>query len=192
MKELAQTEPRAASKYKIPSSYVTGIREQQLTGLLLAWAEKEAASLWGSHTLFGGLGIIGDGTIHRIVALASEGVLSDVAALKREVVWYYMLAYGPKVLELVKQTHPIQTNGAPVISDANAAPLSRSPGADDSANASPQPSPPLSPRLPQGSKSARLKISPGRSRGPYHCRSCGNTGHNGKRTRSFYIGRQLK
>lgn len=185
MKELAQTEPRAASKYKIPSSYVTGIREQQLTGLLLAWAEKEAASLWGSHSLFGGLGIIGDGTIHRIVALASEGVLSNVAAFKREVDWYYMLAYGPKVLELVKQTHPIQTNGAPITADANATPLSRSPGAYDSANASPQPSPPPSPCPPQGSKSPCPKISPGRSRAPYHCRSCSNTGHNGKQAQSF-------
>lgn len=112
VKESPQSEPRAATKYKIPSSYTMSAREQQLTQLLLAWAEKEAASLCGPDAVFGTMGLIGDSTIDRIVALAAAGVLNSVASLEREVDWYYMKVYGSKVLEFAKQTHPDQTNAA--------------------------------------------------------------------------------
>lgn len=142
-----------------------------LLARLKLWRDEAAKREWGDYFLLGGLGIIGDEQIDRIVGLAHRGVLPDLKALQTQLDWCYHHEYGPEVLAIVHEVYP---NNLPNRIDI---PAAVSPSTNDS---SPLPIgegsslPPLSP----GSGSAASPAK--KTRKTHTCRACGRTGHIGE------------
>ncbi|KAG8753423.1 hypothetical protein FRC12_011547 [Ceratobasidium sp. 428] len=81
-------------------------RNRALATTLYTWRDEAASARWGPHHLVGGIGIIGDNQIDRLVELARHQMIPTVADFRREFPWYHMDTYGSVVLEIVHASHP--------------------------------------------------------------------------------------
>ncbi|KAG8712223.1 hypothetical protein FRC12_019400 [Ceratobasidium sp. 428] len=80
-------------------------RDRALAATLYTWRDEAAEARWGPYHPVGGLGIIGDEQIDRIVQLARRQMIPTMADFRREFPWYYMDIYG-SVVGIVHASHP--------------------------------------------------------------------------------------
>ncbi|QRV87678.1 Helicase conserved C-terminal domain [Ceratobasidium sp. AG-Ba] len=124
-----------------------GLREA-----LEIWRDETAAARWGRHHMIGGVGLLGDEQIERIVPLARQGLIQTVENLKRHIPkWHYHDRYGSQILNIILGVYPAQSNPAP-------------PGASVA-----------------GATSTSSAPAPKRPRAQVHCGVCGEAGHNSER-----------
>jgi hypothetical protein len=98
------TTPRRAqlpSKSDSPES----LEDLLLRSHLKSWREEAATRQWGPFFLVGGLGIISDPQIERIVGLARLGLLPNVDALKSQLKWCFHSEYGAEVVGIVQEVY---------------------------------------------------------------------------------------
>jgi hypothetical protein len=80
--------------------------EHGLREALCIWREQAAGTRWGHHHMVGGIGIISNDQIKRIVSLARQQLIPSISDLQRELKWLYMAQYGAEVLSIVHSSHP--------------------------------------------------------------------------------------
>ncbi|KAB5595270.1 hypothetical protein CTheo_1348 [Ceratobasidium theobromae] len=80
--------------------------EHLLNQALHAWREQAAKSRWGENHPFGGIGILSNDQIERLVGLARRQLVLNLSHLHRELKWLYMPEYGPHVLEVIHKFYP--------------------------------------------------------------------------------------
>ncbi|QRV87442.1 DEAD/DEAH box helicase [Ceratobasidium sp. AG-Ba] len=141
--------PRARPQTKIQdndfenwSDVDHGLREA-----LCIWRDEAANTRWGPNHLVGGIGIIGDGQIDRIVSLARRGLIPTLPDFERELKWLYFTQYAADVLKIVHNSYPP--------SDTSQAPRNTSRATQST---------PRAPRTESGRK-------------PMTCSGCWTTGH---------------
>lgn len=78
-----------------------GLREA-----LCIWRDRVARDQWGPHHVVGGIGIIGNDQIKRIIQLARQRLIPTLSDLQKELKWLYMAEYGAEVLAIVHSSHP--------------------------------------------------------------------------------------
>jgi hypothetical protein len=130
----------------LPSEY------SALMSRLKSWREDVAEREWGPFFPLGGLGIIADSQIERVVLLAHSGMLPDTERLKHQLDWCYHHEYGAEVIAIVHELYLI--NIPPSIHDAPTTPSQSTLGGSSE---------------PPAKKTTKT----------YKCRACGGTGHNG-------------
>ena len=98
---------RAAARIKLPSTkgLVNSQNNILLWAQLKSWREEAAEREWGPYFPLGGLGIISDSQIERIVGLACLGALPDTAALRAQLKWCYQDEYGANVISIVLKVY---------------------------------------------------------------------------------------
>ncbi|KAG9119079.1 hypothetical protein FRC07_006080 [Ceratobasidium sp. 392] len=77
-----------------------------LEEVLYAWRDDLAEAKWGPYHPVGGLGIIDDEQIERIVRLARRQLIPTMEDFQRELKWLYMPEHGTEVLAIVHRSHP--------------------------------------------------------------------------------------
>lgn len=152
--ELPPKPPRNPRQTRVlPSTNLKSkLAETRLRTELRSWREEAAMERWGEGFPFGGLGIISNPQIDRIVGLAWDGVLADSSALQRELKWAFHGDYDSKIIEIVHRVFP----PAPVPVQKAASQLKKS------------------------LDTAQQDVASPAKRRAYKCRACGATGHNGK------------
>ncbi|QRW07800.1 Helicase conserved C-terminal domain [Ceratobasidium sp. AG-Ba] len=78
-----------------------GLREA-----LCIWQDEAANTCWGPYHLVGGIGIIGDNQIDRIVLLARRGLIPTLSNFEREFKWLYFPQYAMDVLKIIHNSYP--------------------------------------------------------------------------------------
>ncbi|KAG9093508.1 hypothetical protein FS749_014270 [Ceratobasidium sp. UAMH 11750] len=77
-----------------------------LRSRLKNWRGDAASKLWGPFFPVGGLGIILDTQIERIVGLARLGLVPDTNALKVQLKWCFHSEFGADVVALIHEVYP--------------------------------------------------------------------------------------
>ncbi|KAB5592160.1 hypothetical protein CTheo_4425 [Ceratobasidium theobromae] len=145
-----------------------------LMSRLKSWREDAAEHEWGPFFPLGGIGIIGDSQLERVVSLAHMGMLSDMECLRQQLDWCYHHEYGAEMLKIVHEIYPMNIHeygGSGVASSA-----------DSLGPILPHPSTPLptDSTLPPSSEFIGNVSEPPAKKVTrvYKCRACGGTGHN--------------
>ncbi|KAG8723808.1 hypothetical protein FRC09_001710 [Ceratobasidium sp. 395] len=107
--------PRARPQTKIQdkdyekwSNTDHGLREA-----LCIWRDQAAEARWGPYHPVGGIGIIGDNQIDRIVSLARRGLIPNLSSFEREFKWSYFAQYAVDVLKIVHDSCPPPNTSQP-------------------------------------------------------------------------------
>ncbi|KAH7918225.1 P-loop containing nucleoside triphosphate hydrolase protein [Leucogyrophana mollusca] len=161
---------RAKRKFKVPK-YQMGEAEKVLRQKLQKWRELQMVEEdLIDDDFFGSQIIMSNEILDRIVDLAYTHKITDAVTLAEQTNWIYADNYGAKVAEIVLACIPIPPDPRTAQSQVlQMQQIQNNPSAV-------QPAAPTEPVVASSSKppAARAK------RGPYKCRACGATGHNGK------------
>ncbi|CAE6445209.1 unnamed protein product [Rhizoctonia solani] len=80
--------------------------DHSLSQTLRDWRDQMARAHWGENHLFGGIGLLSNEQIQRLVGLARRQLLFHLTDLQRELKWYYMTEYGLHILEVIHKFYP--------------------------------------------------------------------------------------
>ncbi|KAG8698799.1 hypothetical protein FRC09_007020 [Ceratobasidium sp. 395] len=102
------TRTRARPQSKIPEDDIDNWTdvEYSLQEALNDWRDQAAAARWGPNHIVGGIGIIGDEQIDRIVSLARLNRIPSLSKLQQELKWLYSAQYTPEVHQIVLRIYP--------------------------------------------------------------------------------------
>ncbi|QRV85971.1 Helicase conserved C-terminal domain [Ceratobasidium sp. AG-Ba] len=100
--------PRALPQTTIPAKDFRNWNniDHGLREALAIWRDQAAEVRWGPNHLFGGMGIISDDQMDRIVSLARRGRIPSMSKFQRELKWLYFSQYAVDVLNIVHSSYP--------------------------------------------------------------------------------------
>jgi hypothetical protein len=83
------------------------------------WREQAAEARWGPNHMIGGIGILSDDQIERIIGLARRRLISTPMDFQRELKWHYHSQHGIEALAVIHSSHPPQDTTIVTSSSAN-------------------------------------------------------------------------
>lgn len=123
--------PRNPTQTRISSNDVDSwtTADFGLEEALEIWREQASESRWGPNHIIGGIGILCDDQIERIVGLARRQLVSTTADLQHELKWHYHSLHGAEVLAVVHSSHPPVADIPQTIKNATPSDSSNDPAA---------------------------------------------------------------